>query len=240
MKKKIILHGHLREKYPHEILVEASTVAEAIRSLQTIDELTPTDGTPWPVTVQGVDSDVALYSQTSLDEIHVYPRLEGGGGVKRFFQIIVGVVLIAVGVVFAPALAGGFITGGTLVTAGAMMVLGGILQLLVPTPEEIDVGEGSNSSRYLGATGNTVQIGTRIPLAYGNNKIAGHYLSFDVDAKEWAGDANPVAGSGAATVVDNSVYVEHDKTDTNLVPVNPVFSSSVAGPGNVPTAGWTA
>ena len=38
MKKKIILHGHLAEKYPHDLVVEAETIAEAVRALEQIKE----------------------------------------------------------------------------------------------------------------------------------------------------------------------------------------------------------
>jgi predicted phage tail protein len=233
MQKKIILHGHLADKYPHEIVVEAATVAEAMRALKTIDELTPAEGEPWPVTIKDVNSEIALFSETSMDEIHVYPRVSGGGGKGGAMQILLGIVLIAIAI-FVPFV--GAAAATMLFQAGAMMILGGILQMLVPTPEGT---EESQSSRYLGAAGNTVKIGTRIPIAYGNNKLAGQYLSFDVDAVEWAGDDEAIAGSGAATLVADSVFVEHDKTAIALVPVNPIFSSQTAGVGNIPVAGWS-
>ena len=40
------------------------------------------------------------------------------------------------------------------------------------------------ASKYLGADQNTVKIGTRIPLLYGKHQAFGHYLSFNVDAKD--------------------------------------------------------
>ena len=241
--KKIILHGHLREKYPHDILVEASSVAEAVRSLETIEELIPPAGmVGWPVTIQGVDNEVALHAATKLEEIHIYPRTGGGGGKSGLMQILIGVALIGLGLFLGPGanILGGFITAGSLVTSGAMLVLGGLLQLLVPTPDLSQDGSSSKSSRYLGAGVNTVEIGTRIPIAYGNNMMGGHYLSFDVDAVEWAGDDEPIIGSGAATLVGDSVYVEHDKGTVTPCPVHPIFSSPVASPSNIPSAGWIA
>ena len=232
MKKTIILHGHLAEKYPHPIVVEAATVAEAVRSLETIDELRPPHGEPWPVTIRGVDSEFALYAQTSLDEIHVFPRV---GGAKRdgLLQVVLGIALIALAVVNPAFLGAVGLTSGQLFLAGGLMLVGGLIQMLMPAPDGI---EESESSRYLGASANTVKIGTRIVLAYGNNRLAGHYLSFDVDAVEWAGDE---AGSGSSTVVDSSVFVEHDKSVVQTALLNPVYSEAVASPTNTPTSAWS-
>lgn len=233
-KKKIILHGHLAEKYPHEIVVEAATVAEALRSLETIEELRPASGMPWPVTVREVDNEISLFSETSMEEIHVYPRT---GGAKKggLMQIVLGIVMIALAVTTGGfSLMGLEITASQLFLTGGMMVLGGILQMMMPTPQGY---EESETSKYLNASGNTVKIGTRIPLAYGNNRLAGHYLSFDVDAKDWAGEDEE---EGTPSLVGESVYVEHDKTPVDLVPVNPVFDSPTLSPTNVPTSGWNS
>jgi len=267
MKKKIILHGHLADKYPHPIEVEAATVAEAIQSLATIEELTPPAGQPWPVTVQGVDNEIALFSETSFEEIHVYPRT---GGAKKggLMQVLLGITLIALAV-FNPAFIGTLgLSQGQLYLAGGLMLSGGLLQLLAPTPSASD---GTESSRYLGASGNTVKIGTRIPLAYGNVLLEGHYLSFDVDAVAPAGDAgsngvtpiefdnpkwwwtNPatgepeevtetVAGTKPANEITtgyDNVYVEYDSTvGIDKAVVNPIYTSAVASPSNIPTSAW--
>lgn len=231
-KKKIILHGHLAEKYPHEIVVEAATVAEALRSLETIEELRPPNGAPWPITVREVNNELALYSETEMEEIHVFPR---SGGAKKggLLQVVLGIVMIALAV-WNPAFLGTIgLTQGSLFLSGGLMLLGGILQMMMPTPQGY---EESETSKYLGASGNTVKIGTRIPLAYGNNRLAGHYLSFDVDAVDWAGEDEE---DGVSDVVGESVFVEHDKTPVQVVPVNPVFSQATASPTNVPTSGWS-
>lgn len=231
-KKKIILHGHLAEKYPHEIVVEAASVAEALHSLSTIDELTPPNGEPWPIIVREVDNEIALYSDTDMEEIHVYPRM-GGSKKGGLMQIILGIVIIALAVVTGGIAALG-ISQGSMFLAGGMMVVGGLLQMMMPTPQGYD-GNGDTSSKYLGASGNTVKIGTHIAIAYGTNKIGGHYLSFDVDAVDWAGEDDE---TGDAALVGENIYVEHDKTPVTTVPVNPIFSSPTLGPGNIPTSGW--
>jgi len=185
MKKKIILHGYLADLYSDPIEVEATSVAEALSSLEQIKELHRADGQPHPVVVRGIDTEVALFSETEMEEIHVYPRTGGGGGKGGLGQILLGITLIAVAFVFpGVSLLGGVITQSSLFLTGGLMVLGGILQMLAPAPE---VSKEQESSRQLGSSANTVQIGTTIPLAYGTVKMGGHYLSFDVDAKDRAG-----------------------------------------------------
>ena len=109
MMKRIILHGHLKKLYDKPIEVEASTVAEAMRFLEQIEELKPKDGQPWPVTIRGIDSQIKLFSTTDMDEIHVYPRRGGAGGKGGLLQIIIGVTLIALAFVL-PALAPGLMS----------------------------------------------------------------------------------------------------------------------------------
>lgn len=230
--KRIILHGHLRKLYPHDVVVEASTVAEAMRSLSHIPELQPASGQPHPVFIKGVNSDVALYSVTDMEEIHVYPRRGGSGGRGGLMQIIIGIAIIALAIALGPGFVMWGITSGQILVAGAMMVLGGLLQFLVPVPGE---PEAEQTSKYLGATQNTVKIGTRIGLLYGFGRIGGHFLSFDVDAVNWEGDSS---GTGAATLIGDSVFVEHDKIPVAVGPVNPVFAGPVASPTNIPTSGW--
>lgn len=225
--KKIILHGKLKELYDKPIEVEASTIAEAMRSLQFIPELQPADGAPWPVTIQGVNSEIALYAETDQEEIHVYPRLGGGGGKGGLLQILLGITLIALAFVL-PGTAIGIalgLTKGTMLLTGALMLLGGIMQMLMPVPET----DSDESSLYLGAGANTVRIGTRIPIVYGTRKVGGHYLSFDVDAKDIAleGDPNEEAEG-------RPNYFQYDRTTVPVAPYRPIYASNIAAPSNIP------
>lgn len=231
MMKRIILHGHLKKLYDKPIEVEAHSVAEAIKVLQYIPELKPKNGQPWPVTIQGVESDIALFSNTDVEEIHVYPRRGGGGGRSGLLQIIIGITLIAIAII-APTAALAVlgkvgITQGMLALTGAMMVLGGIMQMLMPVPDK-----DSESSLYLGASVNTVRIGTPIPVLYGTRKVGGQFLSFDVDAKDIAltGDPNEAAEG-------KRNYYKYDATSgISIPPLRPVYSSPTPSNTNIPVA----
>lgn len=170
MKVKVFLHGYFAKFHEGPIEVVASTVAEAIALV------TPQLPGFRPnavhgrhrISVVGCDKVEDLYRPAKDGEIHLIPQFAGGkkGG---FLQILLGVALVAVG---------WFAGIGFLVQAGALAFLGGVAQMLSPAPDS----EDGKKSHYLGASENTVQIGTRIPILYGEDLVAGHYLSFDTDA----------------------------------------------------------
>lgn len=229
MKRKIILHGYLKELYPELIEVEADSIAEAVRSLAFIPELQREDGQPHSVRIEGVTSDIALYASSDMAEIHIHPMIGGAGGRNGLMQVLLGIVLVAIAIQFPMVL--GFSTESLFMT-GALMALGGVLQMLLPSPDKTEAGQ---SSKYLGASANTVQIGTRRPIIYGTRRWGGHYISFDVDAKEIA------PADGETVPVTTANYFVHDATvlSVPLAPVNPVYASSVTGPTTLPISSWS-
>lgn len=192
-KVTIILHGYLKKYYDKPFEVIASTAAEAINGFCKMTKALDPDPIKGrhTIRVKGYETKGLLFAPLNTDtkELHIFPELCGGknGG---FARIVVGTILVGVALA-APALAVGgvAITGATglLFNFGLSLVLGGLLELISPAPK-IDRGGDTASdpeaSKYLGATQNTVKIGTRIPLLYGRHRVGGHYLSFDVDAKD--------------------------------------------------------
>lgn len=260
MKKTIYLHGHLAEKHPEPIVVEAETIAEAIRALSTIDALAPPLGQAgWPVQVDGIENEIQLFSRTSVDEIHIRPRLGGAGGNTGLTQVLIGVAMVALAVwnpAFLAAIPGGLVTPASLFLTGGLMITGGLLQMMMPMP---DASEGEDpSSKVTGGTANTVTIGTRITLAYGFCLLGGHYLSYDVDATDWTEDDDAASADLVQTLPANSaavgiyplpgatngsgetqgVYRQFDRQNVEYTIVQPVFANQATGPGNVPTSGW--
>ncbi|ESY35396.1 tail assembly protein [Mesorhizobium sp. C386A] len=171
MKVKVFLHGYFAKFHKGPIEVNAATVAEAIALI------TPQLPGFRPnavhgrhrISVAGCDKVEDLYRPAKGGEIHLIPQFTGGkkGG---YLQILLGVALVAVG---------WFAGIGWLLQAGALAFLGGVAQMLMPTPSSDD---NQKKSHYIGASDNTVTIGTRIPILYGEDLVGGHYLSFDTDA----------------------------------------------------------
>lgn len=235
MQKTIYLHGSLAELHPEPITVEAATVAEAIRSLKMVPELQPKEGEFHQIRIEGVDNQVALFSETEMSEIHVYPLTGGAGGNNGLTQILLGIALVTLAIINPAFLAAGAkfgITQASLFLTGGLMIAGGIMQMLMPTPE----AEGNKSSKFLSASENTVQIGTPITLAYGTNRLGGHYLSFDVDSFDYAGDDAPI--QGLPLEGDGRAYVQHDGTSMQFAVVNPIYPSATTSPTSTPVSGW--
>jgi len=171
MLRQVHLHGYFTAFHDGPIAVVAETVSDAVEAVtRQLKGFQPTVRGRHRVKVVGHETTEALYQPLGETvDIHLVPQFAGGksGG---FIQIIIGAVLVA----------GSFLLPGPwapyLMATGAMLMLGGLVQLLSPAPGE------EKKSRYLGTPKNTVEIGTRIPILYGEDKVYGHYLSFDVDA----------------------------------------------------------
>lgn len=182
--KTIYLHGYLNDLHPEPIKVFADSVFEALSALALIPAFNPKKGKKHEVVVDGFATDASFREKTEVEEIHVRPVVSGAGGRGGFMQLVIGALLIAVS--FIPVV--GQILGATLlngvIAAGIGMVLGGVLQMLMPQPQLDGMGKVGEEprSQYLGARGNTVAIGTCIPIILGRCRAWGHYLSFDVDA----------------------------------------------------------
>ncbi len=143
------------------------------------------------IKVVGFDSEESLHQPLGdTKTIHIVPQLNGLKSGNAFFQIVIGLALIGVG--FALGATG--LLGSMAIKVGALMILGGLSQLLSPQPET-DKDDGVKS-RYLGSPRNTVQIGTRIPILYGEKRVGGHYISFDINALEFKGSAKESTSGG--------------------------------------------
>lgn len=167
---KIILHGVLRTRYGEQFEVHARTAAQAIEMLS---EQLP----EWPRDLQveapGFATEVQLHAETNAAEIHLVPAMFGGGG--KFFNIILGAVLMVVG----------FMVGGPLgmimMSMGMTMVLNGVMSLFMKAPT-LSKSNDPPASKYFGLNDNTAESGTPITLAYGRINLFGHWLSLQSDA----------------------------------------------------------
>jgi len=187
---KIVLHGYFKDLYDEEIYLEGNDVAEIINGFckQTGAFDVGPNEEKHHVRVHGFDDEDSLYSPLPVDteELHLIPDIRGGKG-GGFLKVVIGVVLIAAAILLPPVgLAAGVTLNSIVFGIGASLVLGGLLELLSPAPQVDTLPENQDpeASKYLGADQNTVKIGTRIPLLYGKHQAFGHYLSFNVDAKD--------------------------------------------------------
>ncbi len=116
------------------------------------------------------------------DVIRIAPVIIGSKK-AGLFQTILGAALVAVGAVlsFTPFLA----ASPFLYKAGAVMMLGGIAQMLVPTGTQGTTNtEDTKKSYSFGAPTNQVAAGSGVPILYGQREIGGVLISGGIYAEE--------------------------------------------------------
>jgi predicted phage tail protein len=187
-RKRVILHGYLKDLWSEPLELEVESAAEAIKAFcQQTGALNPKLGQPrHRIRVVGFDTAEEIFAPTDAEEIHLIPDFAGGKQ-AGLFQILIGVALVAAS--FIPGLNAALWAGAStmFLSFGVSMILGGLVQMLSPAPNrDTALGNDPEASKYLGAPKNTVAIGTRIPIGYGLHQIFGHYISFDIRATDVA------------------------------------------------------
>jgi len=216
MEREIRLYGPLAKFVgQRKFLAEISSAGEAIRML-----LANFPGLErhmadqhYKVIIDDVDA--------QLDEIHlpfsqtikIVPVLGGAGGSTG--KILTGVALIAAAIIFAPTVGGFLGLGAGAVTSGAAgtmavvtsivgtigvsLVLGGVAQLLSPTPQIAQIGPASmnpgggrnttsegteldpQESYSFSGIQNTSRQGTPVPVVYGETIVGSVVISAGID-----------------------------------------------------------
>lgn len=200
--KTVFLHGRLRDLVGQEsVRLSGDSVYELIEgiSVNYKEELRPTPNRERIVVkVRDFDTEDEIRRPLKPEEteIHIYPTLMGGGGKNGgLFKMIVGVLLVAV-VAWAVISTGGAALlmagpnawgltwlGSAMLTSGIGLIVGGLMEQLMPQPKiDMSASNDIEASKYIGAQGNTIKIGTVIPLILGRHRGNGHFISFNVDA----------------------------------------------------------
>jgi predicted phage tail protein len=131
----------------------------------------------------------------SSDTWHIIPKPLMYGGNKGLFTFIAGVVLIvasfwtggATAVPGAKLLGIGAGLSGFVGTLGVALALGGIAQMLAPSPQQFDYAdnEGNKKQSYLlNNPTNLVEAGSVIPIAYGEVFIGSVNIGAGLSVKD--------------------------------------------------------
>jgi predicted phage tail protein len=191
MLRKIKLYGALAKFVGHRVLeADVATAAEAVRFLVT----------NWPeleghmakqyyrVHTAGEDLTLDDIHNPMGREIQIVPVIAGAGAIGR---IILGVALIVLASVVSFGTLGGVVAAGALNAAvfgvGASLVLGGVAQLLTPTPKtSTDEGDPKKSFSFSGIQ-NTTRAGVPVPVVYGEMLVGGIVVSAGADIVQVSG-----------------------------------------------------
>ena len=197
MLKEVKLYGELAEKYGKDWLLDVNSPSEAVRALSANNPsfrnfvgASQDRGVGYKVMVGKtyLEKEEEIYNPSGRQEIKIIPVVLGAKK-EGLGAIILGVALIAMGVHpgvmtsltgAVGATAATAITGA-LVSTGFSLILGGIAQLLAPTPEEI---KDDPNYAFNGAL-NTTQQGVAVPLCYGQLMIGGAVISSGVTSEDY-------------------------------------------------------
>jgi predicted phage tail protein len=187
MLRKIKLYGKLAKFIGHRVLeADVATAAEAVRFLLANwpEAEAHMNDQHYRVSIGTYDIDLEeLHHPAGAAPISFVPVVAGAGAVGR---ILIGVALIAACI---------FIPGSTAIFAHnirknifrrryslvASLVLGGIAQLLTPTPKiSQDEGDPRKSFSFSGIQ-NTSRAGVPVPVVYGETLVGSVVISAGID-----------------------------------------------------------
>jgi predicted phage tail protein len=197
MLRKIKLYGKLAKFIGKRVLeADVATAAEAVRFLLA----------NWPeleahmsdqhyrVSIGAYDIDLEeLHHPAGAAPISFVPVVAGAGAVGR---ILAGVAIIAFAIVTAGAglvaglgLGFGASTAISIGLVGASLILGGVAQLLTPTPkvpQGADKQDDPRKSYSFSGIQNTSRAGTPVPIVYGETLVGSVVISAGIDTVQVA------------------------------------------------------
>lgn len=184
---RFCLHGDL-ERFGRRFDLCIKTAAEGLHALylqlpgfrQKIQEgwyqvrIAGTDVTPDDVTAR-------LHEPLPAGAvIHIVPRMEGAknGGI---FQFVAGAVLAVVG--YALGWTG---VGAVVGSIGVSMMVGGVVQMLTPTPKSPSTSHADNgkASVYFSSVDNMIAQGNPVPIPYGEIMCGSRVISQEITTRD--------------------------------------------------------
>jgi predicted phage tail protein len=191
MLRKIKLYGKLAKFIGHRVLeADVATAAEAVRFLLA----------NWPeleahmsdqhyrVSIGTYDIDLEeLHHPAGAAPISFVPVVTGAGAVGR---IIAGVALLAAAI-FIPGFAAwaGPTAYALIIGVGSSLLLGGVAQLLTPTPkvpQGADKQDDPRKSYSFSGIQNTSRQGVPVPIVYGETIVGSVVISAGIDTVQVA------------------------------------------------------
>jgi predicted phage tail protein len=186
MLRRIKLYGKLAKFIGHRVLeADVSSAAEAVRFLLAnwpeLEQHMADQHYRVSVGTYALDKD-ELHDPAGQQEISIAPVVAGAGTVGR---IILGAVLIGLSFISglqAAAIFGSKLTvGAALLSLGGGLVLGGVAQLLTPTPKMQAVDQDPRKTYNFSGIQQTSRQGTPVPVVYGKTLLGSIVISAGVD-----------------------------------------------------------
>lgn len=195
--KTVILLGELGKRFGRRHLLDVASPAEAIRALcANFREFKQFVATSEQRNV--AYRVVNRRDNVKLDELHhpashtimFVPVIQGSGffeDLGKFGQVILGAALIVASFYLPPlALIGTATLASVTFSVGVSLALGGIAQMLAPTPKAPAASEAQNPSYVFNGAVNTTAQGQAIPIGYGRLIVGSAVISAGISVEEVA------------------------------------------------------
>lgn len=203
--REIRLYGHLGETYGRVHRLAVRSVGEAVQALCA-------NFPSFEADLVGSDPRNTRYKVWSGGRRLGEKELRvGGTGIIRIapvvagakeagvFQTILGVVLIVVGAILVYTGYGAPV-GQYLINAGVALTLGGIIQMLMPTPKA-DKARDQPTSNFFDGPAQTSAQGNAVPVLYGELFVGSVVISAGIAVEQlMTGDAPAPVGGGRRRV----------------------------------------
>lgn len=188
------LLGELGKRYGRKHRLDVRSPAEAVRALcanfRDFRQFVASSAdrhVGYRVLIQKQDVSEAELHNPASQTITFVPVVAGANFLKKLGGVILGAALIAAAFFLPPvALIGTMTLASVTFTIGVSMVLGGIAQLLSPTPKTPDTNAGAaNEPSYIfnGAV-NTSAQGAAIPVGYGRMIVGSAVISAGISVED--------------------------------------------------------
>lgn len=202
--KVIRLNGELGKRFGRVHKLDVRTPAEAVRALcvnfEGFEQFVRSSherGVAYRCIVDSDKMDEAHIHYPMSKSFSITPVVHGGG---KVLGIILGAVLIVAAIALAPefvaatataAASGGMAAGigflgltyANVAWLGVALVLGGISQLLAPTPKAPAAAD-KNENAYFNGAANTTAQGGAVPLGYGRAVVGSAVISAAITVEQ--------------------------------------------------------
>lgn len=191
IKKTIRLYGQLGARFGRVHKLNVQSPAEAVKALCVMIDgfenymLTSRSKGMVFAVLKGkhhvAQSDLAINSGEF--DIRIAPVMVGAKK-AGLFQVIVGAVLVVAGAV--ATYFGGGAVGVPMMKFGAMLMLGGVVQMLAPQPKGLKTRQDpDNTPSYaFGGPVNSTALGNPVAILWGEREIGGNIISAGIIANE--------------------------------------------------------
>lgn len=191
--REVLLSGSLARRFGRRFYLDVQSPAEAVRALCCVlkgfrQHLRDSEALGLTYAVfegkRNIGPEELRLNGTA--PIRIVPMLMGSAR-RGVWQTVLGIVLIVVGVVLSET---GY--GAALVEVGVSMLIGGVVQLLTPTPK--DPGAGEAPAFFNGAVNTTAQ-GNCVPYLAGEMIVGSAVISAGLESVSYPGGIDPNTGT---------------------------------------------